>query len=655
MKKIYFALLFFAAIVPSFAAVTITGSLPNGLVKHPYSSTVNAIGGTKPYAWSVSAGTLPTGLTLISSTQTSATLGGTPTVAGTYTFTIQAIARTGGTGTQSYTVTITQQILSTQNLTDMWCRSVPDCPNIWDTWYNVGGGSSAFTSGTYTTSINPADTCLYRDSNGSIYKTTYTGFNNVIGNMTYSVTGTRNSITSGANTISNASTYSVYTAGNNSVTVGGTDTRVIAGAATHSYASTYSVNAAALHTIASPTVSFSGLVGIGTTSPTSKLHVVSTGTTSASYIQRNIDGAGNDAFSIYSSGQVKMVNPYNNTYIGDGAGLSTTTGNNNTGYGKNALASNTTGSFNLAIGEDALKSNTTGNYNEGHGLGSLFSNTTGLSNTALGDDAMRSNTVGSDNLACGRNSLYTNTSGVNNVAIGHSSMYTSNGSRNTGVGKFSGYAVTGSDNTAIGYGALNATTSGAFNVALGSFAGGFGLATGSNNVLIGYAAETNAIDLSNAIVLGANTTISCSDCARIGNDNMKVGIRTSTPAASLHIVGSAGSTFRMVDATQGNGKILVSDADGDLSYNTTEINTTAGDAATINATSGRFRKDNSGASFTLTNSYITANSIIILTQANAAVDATGTAFTVSAGSGSATITWIAAPTANFDMNFIVIN
>jgi len=86
-----------------------------------------------------------------------------------------------------------------------------------------------------------------------------------------------------------------------------------------------------------------------------------------------------------------------------------------------------------------------------------------------------------------------------------------------------------------------------------------------------------------------------------------------------------------------------------------EINTTAGDGATINARAGRFRKDTSGAAFTLTNSMITANSIILLTPANAAIDATATTWTVSAGSGTATITLNAAPTANFDINFVVVN
>jgi len=85
------------------------------------------------------------------------------------------------------------------------------------------------------------------------------------------------------------------------------------------------------------------------------------------------------------------------------------------------------------------------------------------------------------------------------------------------------------------------------------------------------------------------------------------------------------------------------------------VNTTAGDAATINAISGRFRKDATGATFTLTNSYITANSIVVVTPANAAIDATATTWTVSTAGGNVVVTFNAAPTANFDMNFIVIN
>ena len=91
----------------------------------------------------------------------------------------------------------------------------------------------------------------------------------------------------------------------------------------------------------------------------------------------------------------------------------------------------------------------------------------------------------------------------------------------------------------------------------------------------------------------------------------------------------------------------------------TGIDAVAGDSATINATAGRFRKDVTGTTFTLTNSYIATTSIILLTYASDP-GATGFDIDVVAGAGSATITFEtsgvpAAPTNNADINFLVIN
>jgi hypothetical protein len=64
-----------------------TASLSAGTVGTAYSATLQASGGTAPYAWSVSSGTLPAGLTLNSST---GVISGTPTTAQTYNFSVQA-------------------------------------------------------------------------------------------------------------------------------------------------------------------------------------------------------------------------------------------------------------------------------------------------------------------------------------------------------------------------------------------------------------------------------------------------------------------------------------------------------------------------------------------------------------------------------------
>ena len=70
---------------PAVTPVTITtSSLPNGTVGTAYSATLSASGGTTPYTWSISAGSLPAGLTLNAST---GAITGTPTTAGTFSFT----------------------------------------------------------------------------------------------------------------------------------------------------------------------------------------------------------------------------------------------------------------------------------------------------------------------------------------------------------------------------------------------------------------------------------------------------------------------------------------------------------------------------------------------------------------------------------------
>jgi subtilisin family serine protease len=82
-------------------AITTT-SLAGGTVGQPYSQLVAASGGAASYAWSVVAGSVPPGLTLTSGTP-SATLTGTPTTVGSYTFTAEV---TDGSQTDQQELTV---------------------------------------------------------------------------------------------------------------------------------------------------------------------------------------------------------------------------------------------------------------------------------------------------------------------------------------------------------------------------------------------------------------------------------------------------------------------------------------------------------------------------------------------------------------------
>jgi len=67
--------------------VITTTSLPNGIVNSPgYSATLQSTGGATPITWTVSAGSLPTGLTLAAT----GAITGTPTTAGTSNFSVTA-------------------------------------------------------------------------------------------------------------------------------------------------------------------------------------------------------------------------------------------------------------------------------------------------------------------------------------------------------------------------------------------------------------------------------------------------------------------------------------------------------------------------------------------------------------------------------------
>jgi len=78
-----------------------TNSLPNGTANMAYSAPLAASGGTSPYTWSITSGSLPPGLTLNSGAIT-----GMPTTVGTSNFTAQVQDRNNQTATKALSISI---------------------------------------------------------------------------------------------------------------------------------------------------------------------------------------------------------------------------------------------------------------------------------------------------------------------------------------------------------------------------------------------------------------------------------------------------------------------------------------------------------------------------------------------------------------------
>ena len=92
--------------------ITTPAQLATGLVGTAYSVSLAASGGTTPYTWSLSTGTLPAGLSLSST----GVISGTPTAPGTSNFVVQVQDDNGLTDTETYSVTMSDLVIATTTL-----------------------------------------------------------------------------------------------------------------------------------------------------------------------------------------------------------------------------------------------------------------------------------------------------------------------------------------------------------------------------------------------------------------------------------------------------------------------------------------------------------------------------------------------------------
>ena len=94
--------------VPAPVIVVTPATLPDPVVAAAYSQSLSASGGIGPYNFDITAGALPSGITLTSS----GTLTGGTNQVGTFNFTVRAVDAFGQTGSRAYTVTVAAPTLT---------------------------------------------------------------------------------------------------------------------------------------------------------------------------------------------------------------------------------------------------------------------------------------------------------------------------------------------------------------------------------------------------------------------------------------------------------------------------------------------------------------------------------------------------------------
>jgi endosialidase-like protein len=194
-----------------------------------------------------------------------------------------------------------------------------------------------------------------------------------------------------------------------------------------------------------------------------------------------------------------------NTFLGDDAFVSNTSGISETAIGFQALYSDTNGVENTAIGSQAMHSTRGAFANTAIGVDALYNNTFGGFNTAIGAEALYGNTTGTYNTATGWESLELNTTGFNNTATGRTTLFNN---------------TTGKKNTATGAFALVHNTTGNSNIAFGYQAGG-NLTTGGNNIEIG---NQGVAGEANTIRIGTEGTQSTTFIAGISGATVPTGV-----------------------------------------------------------------------------------------------------------------------------------
>jgi hypothetical protein len=251
-------------------------------------------------------------------------------------------------------------------------------------------------------------------------------------------------------------------------------------------------------------VTAAGRVGIGTASPAASLDVV---------------GNINSSTQFNIGGVRVLIAGSSNTFVGENTSF-VNTGAFNSFFGNSAGRNNSAGFANTFIGQSAGLSNNAGSNNTFVGTSAGTRNTANSENTFMGSSAGLSNGDNDPNTLANFNTFVGNVAGLANQT----------GANNSFFGNDSGFGnVGGNDNTFIGVHTGFAS----------------GIASGSNNTLLGASSLLESAAITNATAIGSRAVVNQSNSMVLGSitgtngatSDVKVGIGTNMPDRHLHIAG----------------------------------------------------------------------------------------------------------------------
>ncbi|NPD46886.1 MULTISPECIES: hypothetical protein [unclassified Lentimicrobium] len=259
----------------------------------------------------------------------------------------------------------------------------------------------------------------------------------------------------------------------------------------------------------------------------------------------------------------------NSLFLGAESGILDNGELSNTGLGQMSLKNNYGGEANTAVGFGTLSNNEVGSENTAIGSMSLASNTVGLNNTAVGFTAMAINTSGTENVAIGSRALLMQTAGNNNTAIG------------TGAGQNAGQSSEG--NVFIGYEA-GKEEEGSNKLYIEN--------SSSSNPLIAGDFETDQVKINGELTILDELTVqeeitSYGDINTLNSLNVNQDINVSNngiinkdltinenlivnDSAIINTNLTVNEQIRISGGNPGEGKVLVSDANGLASWQESE-------------------------------------------------------------------------------------